>query len=176
MAQCAVLEPLPIDVTVPTADETARHRSVPLVAMSALPSFAILPVALPALVMGVLIAEGAAILSSRDVCIRFLKGLASFDVGEVSSVCGPIGPTEVAGLHEEMFGTGGDVSLRCLSADFRAVFGLRARHVICVDEGSQGARRLDTETTEVQVRLTSAGWRIARFSPLTGGRWEDRPS
>jgi hypothetical protein len=170
MAQCTVLDPPPIDGAVPTGDGTVgslRHA-----AAFALPSVGILPVALPALVMALLVAEGAAILSSRDVCIRFLKGLASFDVVEVSSVCGPVDGTRVATLHEDMFGTSGDVSLRCLSSDFRAVFGLRARHVISVDEGSRGARRLDEATTEVQVRLTSTGWRVERFTPLSGGRWE----
>jgi hypothetical protein len=176
VARWGVLEPRPIDVAVLASDEGEQHQPLPLVAMSALPSFGILPVALPALVMGLVVAEGAAILSSRDTCLRFLKGLASFDVGEVSSVYRPVGPSEVESLHKDMFGTGGDVSLRCLSADFRAVFGVHALHVISVDEGSQGAKRLDETTTEVRCRLTSAGWRVERFSPLTGGRWEEHPA
>jgi hypothetical protein len=144
--------------------------------MSAPASFAVLPVAVPAIMMGLSVLEVAAVLSSRDACTRFLKALASSDVREVSSVWRPVGPGEVESLHEEMFGTGEDVSLRIISTDFHTVMGLHARHVICVDEGSRGATRLDTMTTEVQVRLTSAGWRVEGFTPLTGGRWTHAPS
>ena len=144
--------------------------------MPALASFELLPVAVPAIMLGLSVLEGAAVLSSRDVCTRFLKALASSDVREVSSVWGLVGPSEVETLREDMFGTSEDVSLRIISADFRLVLGLHPRHVICVDEGSRGATRLDTMTTEVQVRLTSAGWRVERFTPLAGGRWTHVPS
>ena len=144
--------------------------------MSAPASFELLPVAVPAIMIGLSVLEVAAVLSSRDVCTRFLKALASLDVREVSSVWGPVGTSEVESLHKDMFGTSEDVSLRIISTDFRAVMGLHARHVICVDEGSRGATRLDTMTTEIQVRLTSAGWRVERFTPLAGGRWTHAPS
>lgn len=155
-----------------TARASEQRRSLSLGGMHAALPLGILPVGLPAVLLGLFVAEGAAILSSRDACLRFLRGLASLDVGEVSSVCGPVGASEVARLHRNMFGTDEDVSLRTVSADFRIVLGVRARHVISVEEGSRGATRLDDASTEVQVRLTSVGWRIERFCPLTGGRWE----
>ncbi len=140
------------------------------------PLFGVLPATLPAfLVVGLLVAEGAAVLSSREACIRFLRGVASLDADEVAGLCGPAGGRDVESLHEDMFGTAEEVSLRAVSMDYRPVFGLVARHLIKVDVGSQGAKRLDEMTTEIQVRLTSAGWRVVRFSPLTGGRWDDHP-
>jgi hypothetical protein len=138
------------------------------------PLFGWLPATVPGvIIVGLLVAEGMAIMSSRDVCARFLKGLALFDVDEVSRLCGPRSGSEVASLHADMFGTGEEVSLRALSMDYRPVLGFRALHVITVDVGSRGAERLDEMTAEVQVRLTSIGWRIERFSPLTGGRWHE---
>ncbi len=176
MVRCAAEAPLPISAPPPPKDELQRQGAAAVAVVPAPPLFGWLPATVPGfLIVGLLFAEGMAILSSRDACMRFLKGVAASDVDEVSAVCGPLGQSKVESLHEDMFGAGEEVSLRALSTDYRPVLGLRARHVITVDEGSRGAHRLDETTTEIQVRLTSAGWRVERFSPLTAGRWEDDP-
>jgi hypothetical protein len=111
-----------------------------------------------------------AVLTSREACKRFVLGLASLDTEEVADVYGLIEENGVASLRERMFGSCEDVSLRALSTDYSSVLGMHARHVVRVDSGCRGAKRLDNMTTEVQVRLTSAGWQIEGFSPLAGGR------
>ena len=151
--------------------DTSRRSAPPVaVAFSAL-LFGAVPPALPGLVLvTLLLGEGMAVLTSREACKRFVLGVASLDTDELASLYGPLSQGDVAGLREDMFGTCEEVSLRALSTDYLSVVGLHARHVIRIDSGCRGAKRLDDMTTEVQVRLTSAGWRIEGFSPLAGGR------
>jgi hypothetical protein len=148
------------------------HRSA-FPAVAAAPSllFGAVPAALPGLlVVTLLLGEGMAVLTSREACKRFVMGLASLDAAEVASLYGPVSESDLASLHESMFCTCEDVSLRALSTDYSSVLGTHARHVVRVDSGCRGAKRLDNMTTEVQVRLTSVGWRVEGFSALTHGR------
>jgi hypothetical protein len=151
--------------------DSSRRFAVPVAAASSPLLFGAIPAALPGLVIvALLLGEGMAVLTSREACKRFLMGLASFDTDDVASVYGPVSKSDVASLHERMFGTCEEVSLRALSTDYCSVLSLHARHVVRVDDGSWGAKRLDDMATEVQVKLTSAGWRIVGFSPLTRSR------
>jgi hypothetical protein len=151
--------------------DTSRRHAPPLAVASSAMLFGAVPGVVPGiLIVTLLLGEGMAVLTSREACKRFLLGVASLDTDEVANVYGPVSQGDVASLRERMFGTGDDVSLRGLSTDYSSVLGLHARHVVRVDSGCQGAKRLDDMTTEVQVRLTSAGWRVEGFSPLAGGR------
>ena len=149
----------------------SRRFAVPAAAVSTPLLFGVVPAALPGLVIiALLLGEGMAVLTSREACKRFALGVASLDVDEVASVYGTVSTSDLASLHEHMFGSAEEVSLRALSTDYRSVLGPHARHVIRVDSGCCGAKRLDDMTTEVQVRLTSAGWRVEGFSQLTKSR------
>jgi hypothetical protein len=163
--------PLPITEAGPTRDEISRRPTFPVAAASWALMLGAVPPQLPGLVIvALLLGEGMAVLTSRDVCKRFMTGLALLDTDEVASVYGPVSEGEVTSLHESLFGTTEDVSLRALSTDYHSVFGFHAQHVIRVDDGSWGVKRLDDMTAQVQVRLTSAGWQVEGFSPLTSGQ------
>jgi hypothetical protein len=151
--------------------EVSRQLAVPAAAGSTLLLFGVVPAALPGLVIvASLLGEGMAVLTSREACKRFTLGVASLDIDEVASVYGALSTTDLTGFHERMFGSAEDVSLRALSTDYRSVLGIHAQHVVRVDAGCRGAQRLDDMTTEVHVRLTSAGWRVEGFSPLARSR------
>jgi hypothetical protein len=149
----------------------SRRFAVPAVVVSTPLLFGTVPAALPGLVIvALLLGEGMAVLTSREACKRFTLGVASLDIDEVASVYGAVSTSDLTGVRERMFGSCEDVSLRALSTDYSSVLGVCARHVVRVDSGCSGAKRLDDMTTEVQVRLTSAGWRVEGFSPLTKSR------
>ena len=148
--------------------EVSRRFAVPAAAVSTPLLFGVVPAALPGLVIvALLLGEGMAVLTSREACKRFTLGVASLDIDEVASVYGAVSTSDLTGFHERMFGSAEEVSLRALSTDYSSVLGLQARHVVRVDAGCRGAKRLDDMTTEVQVKLTPAGWRVEEFSPLT---------
>ena len=150
----------------------SSHRfAVPVAAVSSPLLFGAMPPALPGLVIvALLLGEGMAVLTSREASKRFVMGLAVLDADEVTSVYGPLSEGDIASLHERMFGTCGEVSVRAVSTDYSSVLGLHVQHVIRVDAGCRGATRLDGMTTKVDLRLTSAGWRIEGFSPLEKSR------
>jgi hypothetical protein len=148
--------------------EVSRRFAVPAATVSTPLLFGVVPAPLPGFVIvALLLGEGMAVLTSREACKRFTLGVASLDIDEVASVYGTLSTSELASLHERMFGSAEEVSLRALSTDYCSVLGLHARHVVRVDAGCRGAKRLDDMTTEVRVKLTSAGWRVEGFLPLT---------
>jgi len=148
--------------------EVSRRFAVPAAAVPTPLLFGVVPAALPGLaIVALLLGEGMAVLTSREACKRFTLGVASLDVDEVASVYGAVSTSDLQSFHERMFGSAEEVSLRALSTDYCSVLGLHARHVVRVDAGCRGANRLDDMTTQVHVRLTSAGWRVEGFSPLT---------
>jgi hypothetical protein len=151
--------------------EVSRRFAVPAPVVSTPLLFGVVPAPLLGLVIvALLLGEGMAVLTSREACKRFTLGVASLDIDEVASVYGAVSTSDLTGFRERMFGSCEDVSLRALSTDYSSVLGMHARHVVRVDSGCRGAKRLDDMTTEVQVRLTSAGWQVEGFSPLTRSR------
>jgi hypothetical protein len=147
--------------------EVSRRFAVPAATVSTPLLLGVVPAPLPGFVIvALLLGEGMAVLTSREACKRFTLAVASLDIDEVASVYGTLSASDLTSIHERMFGSAEEVSLRALSTDYRSVLGLHSRHVVRVDAGCRGAKRLDDMTTEVQVRLTSAGWRVEGFSPL----------